>query len=62
VVKKKTILNYSRTRAAKSLAQENYAKAIQEVMDIMSTYKRNYINNLAKEAACAAVETKMKDF
>src|ERR1700729_3288611 len=58
---KKTILCSSKTRAAKAIAQELYVKANKEVKSSIKADKRNYIDNLAREAEEAAAKGNMRD-
>ena len=51
----------SKTRAAKGIAQEKYTKSNKEVKKLIKADKRNYIENLAKEAEEAAAKGNMRD-
>ncbi|XP_012943956.1 uncharacterized protein LOC106013270 [Aplysia californica] len=52
--KKNDQVNRSKTRAAKAKAQEEYTKAIKEVKVSVRQDKRNYVDDLAREAQEAA--------
>ena len=58
---KKTTLNTSQTRAAKTRAQAEYTAADIEVKRSMKREKRGYINNLASQAETAAGQGNLKD-
>ena len=47
---KKTVLNLSRTRAAKARAQEDYTAADREMKKSIRKDKRDYIDDLARQA------------
>ena len=59
--KLKDKISNSRTRAARREAQKQYNKANQEVRRAIKYDKRQFINNLAKEAETAANQHRMKD-
>jgi len=59
--RKKAILNTSRTRAAKSNAQEAYTIANNEVKQSIRRDKRDNVDNLAKQAEEAAAKGNLKD-
>ena len=58
---KKADLCNSKTRASKAIAQEKYANTNKEVKMSIRADKRNYIDNLAKEAEEAAAKGNMRD-
>ncbi|KAK7103279.1 hypothetical protein V1264_018211 [Littorina saxatilis] len=59
--KKKKARNESRTRAGKAKAQEEYTAAEKEVKKGIKKDKKDYIDNLAKEAEEAAGQGNLKD-
>ena len=59
--KSKDLVNRSRTRAAKSLAQQQYSQAHKEVRRSVKQGKRKYTEELARQAQEAAVQRNMKD-
>ena len=58
---RKADLCKSKTRAAKGIAQEKYTKSNKEVKKLIKADKRNYIENLAKEAEESAAKGNMRD-
>lgn len=58
---KKERLNQSRTRAAKTKAQQEYTAADKEVKKSVKKDKRDFIESLAKEAEDAAGQGNLKD-
>ena len=58
---KKTVLNNSRTRAAKAKAQEAYTAVDREVKRSIKTDKRDYIDGLARHAETAAGQGNLRD-
>ena len=58
---KKTALNTSRTRTAKAQAQEEYTAANKEVKRSVKKDKKDYIDELAREAEQAAGERNLRD-
>ena len=59
--KKKAELNTSRTRGAKAKAQEEYTVVAKQVKQSIRKDKRDYIDNLAREAEEAAGQGNLKD-
>ena len=57
----KTVLNNSRTRAAKARAQEEYTAADREVKRSIKKDKRDYIDDLARQAETAAGQGNLRD-
>ena len=57
----KTVLNNSRTRAAKARAQEEYTAVGREVKRSIKKDKRDYIDDLARQAETAAELGNMRD-
>ncbi|XP_062587192.1 uncharacterized protein LOC134248835 [Saccostrea cucullata] len=58
---KKAVLNTSRTRSAKTEAQEDYTATDKEVKKSIRGDKRDYIDNLAKQAEEAAGQVNLKE-
>ena len=58
---RKTVLDNSRTRAAKARAQEEYTAVDREVKRSIKTDKRDYIDDLARQAETAAGQGNMRD-
>lgn len=58
---RKADLCNSKTRVSKAMAQGKYTNANKEVKKSVRADKRNYIDNLAKEAEDAATEGNMRD-
>ena len=58
---KKTVLNNSRTRAAKARAQEEYTSVDREVKRSIKKDKRDYIDDLARQAETAAGQGNLRD-
>ena len=58
---RKTVLNHSRTRAAKARAQEEYTAVDREVKRSIKEHKRDYINDLARQAETAAGQGNLRD-
>ena len=58
--RKKSAVNNSRTRSAKAAAQAEYTAANKEVKKLVKQDKRNFVENLAKEAEEAAGSQNMK--
>ena len=58
---RKTVLNNSRTRAAKARAQEEYTAVDREVKRSIKKDKRDYIDNLARQAEIAAGQGNLRD-
>ena len=58
---RKTVPNNSRTRAAKAGAQEEYTAVNREVKRSIKKDKRDYIDDLARQAETAAGQGNMKD-
>ena len=58
---RKEKLNNCKTRSAKTKAQEEYTQANKEVKNSVKRDKREYIDNLAKQAETAAGQGNMKD-
>ena len=56
-----TVLNNSRTRAAKTRAQEKYTAVDREVKRRIKKDKRDYIDDLARQAETAAGQGNMRD-
>ena len=59
--KKKTVLNNSRTRAAKAKAQEEYTAVDREVNRSIKKGKRDYIDDLARQAETVAGQGNPRD-
>ena len=57
---RKAAVNNSRTRSAKAMAQAEYTAANKEVKKLVKQDKRNFVENLAKEAEEAAGSQNMK--
>lgn len=57
---KKSVLNNSRTRAAKARAQEEYTETNKEVKRSIKADKRNFVDGLAEEAEQAAGSGNLK--
>ena len=57
----KTVLNNSRTRAAKARAQEEYTAVDREVKRSIKKDKRDYIDGLARQAEIAAGQGNLRD-
>ena len=55
------MLNNSRTRAAKAKAQEEYTAADKEVKRSTRKDKRDYIDDLARQAGTAAGQGNLRD-
>ena len=58
---RKTVLNNSRTRAAKARAQEEYTAVDREVKRSIKKDKRDYIDDLARQAEIAAGQGNLRD-
>ena len=58
---RKTVLNNSRTRAAKAKAQEEHTAADREVKRRIKKDKRDYIDDLARQAERAAGQGNLRD-
>ena len=58
---RKTVLNNSRTRAAKARAQEEYTAVDREVKRSIKKDKRDYIDDLARQAETAAGQRNLRD-
>ena len=58
---RKTVLNNSRTRAAKARAQEEYTVAGRDVERSIKKDKRDYIDDLARQAETAAGQGNLRD-
>ena len=58
---RKTVLNNSRTRAAKARAQEEYTTVDKEVKRSIKKDKRDYIDDLARQAEIAAGQGNQRD-
>ena len=58
---RKTVLNNSRTRAAKARAQEEYTAVDREVKRSIKKDKRDYIDDLARQAETAAGQGNLRD-
>ena len=58
---RKTVLNDSRTRAAKARAQEEYTAVDREVKRSIKKDKRDYIDDLARQAETAAGQGNLRD-
>ena len=58
---RKTVLNNSRTRAAKAKAQEEYTAADREVKRSIKKDKRDHIDDLARQAETAAGQGNLRD-
>ena len=58
---RKTVLNNSRTRAAKGKAQQKYTAAEREVKRSIKKDKRDYIDDLARQAETAARQGNLRD-
>ena len=58
---RKTVLNYSRNKAAKARAQEEYMAVDREVKRSIKKDKRDYIDDLARQAETAARQRNMRD-
>lgn len=58
---KKAVLNNSRTRAAKAEAQREYTCAHKEVRRSIKQDKREFVDNLARQAEEAAAQRNLKD-
>ena len=58
---RKTVLNNSRTRAVKARAQEEYTAVGREVKRSTTKDKRDYINDLARQAETAAGQGNLRD-
>ena len=58
---RKTVLNNSRTRAAKAKAQEEYTSADREVKRRIRKDKRDYIDDLARQAETTAGQGNLRD-
>ena len=59
--RKKTVLNNSRTRAAKAKAQEEYTAVDREVKRSIKKDKRDYIDDLARQTGTAAGLGNLRD-
>ena len=58
---RKSVLNNSRTRAAKAKAQEEYTAVDREVKRSIRKDKRDYIDDLARQAETAAGQGNLRD-
>ena len=58
---RKTVLNNSRTRAAKTRAQEEYTAVDREVKRSIKKDKRDYIDDVARQAETAAGQGNLRD-
>ena len=58
---RKTVLNNSRSRAAKARAQEEYTAVDREVKRSIKKDKKDYIDDLARQAETAAGQGNMRD-
>ena len=58
---RKTVLNNSRTGAAKAKAQEEYTAADREVERSIENPKRDYIDDLARQAETVAGQGNLRD-
>ena len=58
---RKTVLNNNRTRAAKARAQEEYTAADREATRSIRKDKRDYIDDLARQAETAAGQRNLRD-
>ena len=58
---RKTVLNNSRTRAAKAKAHEEYTAMVREVKTSIKKDKRDYIDDLDRQAKTAARKENMSD-
>ena len=58
---RKTVLNNSRTRVAKARAQEEYTAVDREVKRSIKKDKRDYIDDLARQAEIAAGQGNLRD-
>ena len=58
---RKTVLNNSQTRAAKARAQEEYTAVDREVKRSIKKDKRDYIDDLARQAEIAAGQGNLRD-
>ena len=58
---RKTVLSSSRTRAAKAMAQGEYTAVDREVKRSIKKDKRDYIDDLARQAETAAGQVNMRD-
>ena len=58
---RKTVLNNSRTRAAKARAQEEYTAVDREVKRSIKKDKRDYTDDLARHAEIAAGQGNLRD-
>ena len=57
----KTVINNSKTRATKAAAQQKYNEKNKEVKSSIKKDRKNFIDNLAKEAEDAASKMNMKE-
>ena len=60
-IERKAVLNNSRTRAAKAKAQEGYTAVDREVKRSIKKDKRDYIDDLARQAETAARQGNLRD-